>query len=107
MNGFKKKEKQSISPGKEKATNFSPEKTFTKTFYGYDQSQYKHKSVGKNTNIATTLYGCKFAQVHKEKMKKIESEREKKVVRRKTKQTDMGDLCINNMNAVKHFDMRI
>lgn len=38
MNGFKKKEKQSISPGKEKATNFSPEKTFTKTFYGYDQS---------------------------------------------------------------------
>ena len=66
---FKKKE---LSPTDGKHNQkFSPQKTFTKTFYGMEQPEQKNKSMGKPPNAATTLYGNKFTQVQKEKMKKV------------------------------------
>ena len=86
---FKKKE---LSPTDGKQKKFSPQKTFTKTFYGMEQPDQKNKSLGKTNNAATTLYGSKFTQVQKEKMKKVETDRErekKAMMKRKGRNTEM------------------
>jgi hypothetical protein len=68
---------------------YSPRKTFTKTFYGYEKSEERNKSLGNRAKInPNTLYGNKFLskELHNEKgNKKTESEREKNNFRKKTK----------------------
>ena len=67
--------------------------------------------MGKAPNVASTLYGSKFTQVQKEKMKKVETDRErekKAMMKRKGRNTEMewGEGRMG-VGALKNLDMRV